>query len=216
MTQKTFILEGLGEAERVALAYAPRALRPGYEGLFLLDAQLRRSVIGAREPMLAQIKLAWWREALASLEARAAAHPVLLHLAHLPGGGAAAMVPLVDGWEELGAGQRGFAAGVDAAARGRGESLARLAGLPHADPPVLRAARCWTMAELARFAPDRAQADALIGAARALPPAHLPRVLRPLAVLHGLARRATLRGGAELLGDRLSPLAALRLGIFGR
>ena len=37
-----------------------------------------------------------------------------------------------------------------------------------------------------------------------------------VAVLAGLARRSGKRGGGPLIGDRLSPLAAIRLGIFGR
>ena len=52
------------------------------------------------------------------------------------------------------------------------------------------------------------------GAARA--EGQLPAALRPLAVIEGLARRSLRAGGGPMLGDRLSPLVALRLGLFGR
>jgi hypothetical protein len=44
----------------------------------------------------------------------------------------------------------------------------------------------------------------------------LPRTLRPLTVLTGLARRSLGRGGAPLLDGPRAALLAMRLGIAGR
>ena len=82
--------------------------------------------------------------------------------------------------------------------------------------PLARdAARVWTLATLAGQAPDAAESARMRAAAHLVAHRPLPRALRPLAVLAGLSRRALAGDRAELLGDRFSPFAAMRLGIFG-
>ncbi len=51
----------------LALAYAPRMLRPAFTTLFALDAQLGAALSSARDPNLARIRLAWWRDQLLAL-----------------------------------------------------------------------------------------------------------------------------------------------------
>jgi phytoene synthase len=51
---------------RLALAYAPGRARAATLGLFALDAALGNLVRAAREPLLGQMRLAWWREELGS------------------------------------------------------------------------------------------------------------------------------------------------------
>lgn len=204
----------LGEVERIAVLYAPQHLRKGYHVLLRLDAQLARIALTAREPALAQLKLAWWRDACGDL-ADARGSPLLLALGRAWSGEGEPLVELVDGWEELAAGEGGFAAGAERVAQARAVACASAAGVPVAEPCRI-AARRWTIVTLAAAAPDSGYRSAMLATARALPAARLPRALRPLAVLDGLARRALRREGGPLLGDRLSPLAALRLGIFGR
>lgn len=89
----------------LALSYAPRNRRAAVAALFALDTALGQVLRTTREPMVGQMRLAWWREALARLDtAPAPAEPVLQALAAevLPFGVSGKMLsPIVDGWEEL-------------------------------------------------------------------------------------------------------------------
>ena len=50
----------------LAVAYTPVAFRPAFTLLLQLDVRFADIVRKAREPMIAQIKLAWWRDAFAA------------------------------------------------------------------------------------------------------------------------------------------------------
>ena len=50
----------------LAVAYTPIVFRPALTLLLQLDARFADIVRKAREPMIAQIKLAWWRDAFAA------------------------------------------------------------------------------------------------------------------------------------------------------
>ena len=50
----------------LASAYTPVAFRPAFTLLLQLDMRFADIVRKAREPMIAQIKLAWWRDAFAA------------------------------------------------------------------------------------------------------------------------------------------------------
>jgi hypothetical protein len=89
----------------IAMAYAPAAFRDGFAALLALDAQLGEIVQSAKEPMLARIRLAWWREQLEGL--RTAPFPadpvlqqihVLLQRHDVKEG---ELARLVNGWETL-------------------------------------------------------------------------------------------------------------------
>jgi phytoene synthase len=161
----------------------------------------------AREPMLAQIRLAWWRERLAEpAERRPAGEPLLALL----GDRAKAFGPLVDGWEALLGDAPLPRAALADFADGRAQALGGLAEvLGSAREASETAGRCWALADLAGRLSDpeeRAQVAALRAEAPAFP--SLPRAMRPLVVLDGLASRN--RNGPTTL------LTAMRLGIFGR
>lgn len=157
--------------------------------------------------MLAQIRLAWWRERLAEpADKRPAGEPLLALL----GDQAVAFAPLVDGWEALlddaplpRSSLSDFAAGRANAIGG----LAELLGLPKEASE--RAGWSWALADIATrlsHPEERTHVATLSAEAEAFP--DLPRAMRPLVVLHGVASR-----------DRNGPialLAAMRLGIFGR
>ena len=55
----------IGDAERVALNYAPPRLRAKLAAYFALDRRLAQIVANTSAPMLGQMRLAWWREMLA-------------------------------------------------------------------------------------------------------------------------------------------------------
>ena len=92
-----------GDRDRyLATLYAPAPVRPALFALWALDLELGAVVTGASDAMIAEIKLAWWREALERLDhAPPPAQPVLQALAAevLPRGvTGAALARLEDGW----------------------------------------------------------------------------------------------------------------------
>jgi 15-cis-phytoene synthase len=95
-------------------------------------------------------------------------------------------------------------------------ALARLAGAAEQAGEVLHAGRNWALADLAIRLSNETEHESVLELAdrQDWRPARLPRSLRPLALLHGLARRR--RGRAELLDGPLALAAALRLGMVGR
>ena len=96
----------IDDAERaLALSYSPAARRAALHALFALDVALGQVLRTTREPMVGQMRLAWWREALERLDhAPPPAEPVLRALATevLPLGVTGAdLARMVDGWEGL-------------------------------------------------------------------------------------------------------------------
>lgn len=160
----------------LATLWCPPASRPGLVALFALDVELVRIPLVVREPVAAQIRLAWWREALVALDSGAApAQPTLRALAahvvaRVPG---AALAGMEDAHLFTLAGEH------EAAARARAGVLrlaARLLGA--APPPGLGGA--WAAGE-ARRAGQRVPCPA--------PPPQAPRALRPLLALDRLGAR---------------------------
>ena len=87
----------------LAMAYTPVAFRPAFDLMLQLDARFADIVRKAREPMIAQIKLAWWRDAFAAEPAlRPKGEPLLQAL-----GACGDIIPLlaledlVSAWELL-------------------------------------------------------------------------------------------------------------------
>jgi len=167
---------------------------------FALDAKLAEIVSGAREVLLAQIKLAWWRERLAEEPAaRPKGQPLLAALAAWQGS-PAPLQALVDGWEAMLDPDEPDPAALAEARAALGRGLAQQAGLPVAAEASGAALRGWSLTAH--------------GPGGELVPLNLPRELRALAVLHGLARR---RGGqVPLLDGPLALAAAIRIGMIGR
>lgn len=211
-------LAELPPEQRLALTYAPRSAQPAFAALMALDTRLARIIRASREPMLAQLRLAWWREQLASTELPPASEPLLQMLAPW-GRHRAELVALVDGWEALLGDAPLEPHRLNAFASGRGEAasvLARYLGAGNETATEAdRAARNWTVVDLALHLshPLEVQtAREMIATAEWGRP-RLPRRLRPFAILHALAARS--RGQDSLLHGPRSLLAALRVGLFG-
>jgi len=200
----------LAPLARLALAYAPASAREDWLTLLALDARLAGVVRSAREPMLAQLKLAWWRDRLGADPAGwPRGEPLLARLADWAD--PAGLVALVDGWEALLADPPLDVAAAEAFAGGRGGAMAILARrLGLAEGPATQAGRDWSLAELALGT------ELPSGFPMAEVPARLPRSLRPLAVLRGVTRRALAHGGAAALYRPGAWLTAVRIGLLGR
>lgn len=182
----------LEPVQRFALAYCPRSARHAWCGLLALDTRLSAAARADREPIAVQLRLAWWRDRFAAPASDWPGGEPLLALLGCWDAERAALGALVDGWEAAAVG------GDDGAALGaaRIEAMAALARLLDCsdDDAVRGAARDWVRPE---------------GARHALP---LPRAMRPLAVLRGLAVRRAGEGAHPVR----NLLAGMRIGLIGR
>ena len=64
---------GLSPDKRLAFAHLQGRRRPAVEALFALDAAMADVLRSTSEPMIGQIRLAWWRERLEELDGGKAA-----------------------------------------------------------------------------------------------------------------------------------------------
>lgn len=141
----------------LALSYAPRRGRAGLAALLALDATLGQILRTTREPLVGQMRLTWWHEALVALDrAPPPAQPVLQALAAdvVPHGIAGAtLAGMIDGWEVLLDPDPLTHSALEAYADARGGAVFALAGrmlgaMEH--DPLLVAGRGWALADLAR------------------------------------------------------------------
>jgi phytoene synthase len=182
----------------LALSYVPTRKRPAIAALWALDVALGAVLAGGREPMMSQIKLAWWREALERLDReRAPAEPVLQALAEhvLPAGVTGAeLADMEAGWAVLLSDAPLTREDLDRYAFGRGGRLFALSGRLLGGEGG--GGEAWALADLARHSGNAAEVEAALAASRAYPARKVPPALRPLGMLDALARRDARRGGS--------------------
>ncbi|MFL6844825.1 MAG: squalene/phytoene synthase family protein [Allosphingosinicella sp.] len=179
----------------LALAYVPARHRAAVGALWRLDAALGDALAAGREPMIARIKLAWWREALERLDREPApAEPVLRDLAEhvLPHLSGESLARMEEGWAVLPSTEALGAEDLAAYASARGGRLfaltARLLG--GTQPGLEEAGEAWALVELARHCTTSEDSDVALAAARERGiPARWPASLRPLGMLTALAAR---------------------------
>jgi len=206
----------LPQPQRLALSYAPPRARAATGALLALDARLGAILRARREPLAAQLRLAWWRDTLALPPDRwPRGEPVLEALRGWrdPSG----LDQLAVGWEALLCDALTAEAIAEFVA-GRGHAfacLARQLGAQAIDRAE-EAARIWALADLAANISDGAERALVVDYGRHLAVPPLSASLRPLAVLAGLGARALRQGGVPLLSGPGSTLLALRIGLAGR
>jgi phytoene synthase len=208
---------------RLALTYAAPAGRPALTALWMLDERLGALIAAARDPLLGQIRLTWWREALIALDAAPPPPEPLLAMLQraLPGQGAA-LARLTEGWlpllDPLPFDEAALLRHGDA----RGGALFALAGAALGGGPegLLEAAgKGWALADLSRRLSDRdtaLRARRLAGEALAgIAGLRWARPVRPLGALAMLARRDASASGpherqgapariARMIGHRIT------------
>ena len=207
------LLSLISPDRRLALGYAPASVRPLFLGLYALDAKLASIVRSAREPMLGQLKLAWWRDQLGKpVSERPLGEPVLAALAPW-GESSRALAAMVDGWEVLISDEYPAQADLADFASARGTACAALAGQVGADPEVARrAGRGWALGDLGLML-GASQPLSQIAAETDWRTPRLSRAMRPLLIHHGLARRSKNKGFAH--PGPASLVLAMRLGLLG-
>lgn len=183
---------------RLALAYVPAAARPAVEALWRLDVAFAAILATGTQPLISQMRLAWWREALERLDsAPPPAEPVLQALAAsvLPQVTGAELAAMEEGWLMLLSGEALSEDELGRYAELRGGLFfaytARLLG--DAGFPVRQAGQAWALADLARH-------SRRVEEIKTPPPVaktKWPRRLRPLGMLAMLAGRDLNRLGQE-------------------
>ncbi len=188
-TAHRYVLDEVRRADRdrfLGALFAPMPARSGLLALLAFDHELARTNAVTREPMLARIRLAWWREAVA--EAVGTGNPrsqpvveALAETARRHGLAKDALLALVDAREEEVDGP------LDVLRAGHALADLALVVLGVADDASRRAARAVGAAWLMGEGPKR---DALLAEARALrgtvDPQALP-ILLPALSLGGMA-----------------------------
>ncbi|SCW91365.1 phytoene synthase [Sphingobium faniae] len=192
---------------RLLSAYAGREAER-HRLLWALDGRMAELVATTSEPMIGQIRLAWWREALGDAAAAKGRGEPLVDamrakgIAPPPG-----LSQWLGGWEAL-------LGDVDlpAFAAGRGGGLFRaLAGQEEGPDWLARAGAVWALWDLSGHSGDPALAEeAVLLARRHLPEDRLPwpAAWKPLRIAFGLARGDVEKG-------RRAP-AALTPGLYLR
>ena len=166
---------------RLAIAYAPSDVRSAFALLLQIDNRFAEILRNAREPMIAQIKIAWWREAFASAaETRPKGEPLLQALNEvgdrIP---LRALEALASAWEELLGSEKFSQEAIDVHAELRAEAIfLTYAGWVGSVQDMRPIGRCWALEALRMPFPERV-------AGCNVPHAPLPkaRALRPLSIL---------------------------------
>ena len=184
----------LSPPERLAVLYAPRRYQALWEGFLLLDRRLADAAREGRDPLMIQLRLAWWRDRFDQSVAEWPLGEPLLALLRAWDAERAALRGLVDGWEARIVGEDGGAE----LGKARLEAVCALARLSGVRPgeSIRRAAAEWLGLE-----PAEGRTPIV------------PGTQRPLVILRGMAlREAASRPGGPLRDF----LAILRIGLIGR
>ncbi len=204
--------ENLPPEAQIALAHTPPAMRNALRIYLELDLRLARIVAATSEPMLGQMRLAWWRDMLGKpLAERPSGDAVLDGISEHWAGQEALLVALVDGWEHM-LDETLSEESALAFAKGRGAAFSGLGGT-ECESPATR----WALVDAATHISEGAERDmlcALAGNIETSP--RLPKSLRGLAVLDALSRRSLKHGGRPLMEGRGASIVAIRAAIFGR
>lgn len=212
------LLDAMPPLQRLALAYAPEPSRSHLLAFFSLDARLAGIVRSSREPMLAQLRLAWWREQLGTEQSRADLKDPLLAALQAWPAPLETLAALADGWEAMTGPAPLPANAFGQLAACRAAAMAVLAGTEAESEAALRMGHNWALADIAAHMSDPRERETALNLARERDwrGARLPRRLRPLAVIHGLAARAIRSDNPDLTLTPVAALLAMRIGLFGR
>ena len=209
------IEQELGDAERIAMRYTSREFRAQLSTVFALDRRLGQLVAQTSEPMLGQMRLAWWRDVLAQpSDARPSGDNVLDAIGRYWDGEENGLVQLVDGWEHMLSEPPLASQAAQAFIAGRIEAVAAISDTKD----VRLVARRWACADATAHTAqeDERQTFIKLGLEDADQKIALPKSLRGLSVLNALSLRALRANGIPLMHGRGAAATILRASIIGR
>jgi phytoene synthase len=174
-----YVLDEVRAADRdrfLATLFAPEPQRRGLMALLAFDHELSRTRTVTREPMLARIRLEWWREAVAEAAGggKPRAQPIVESLSETVRRHALSqqrMVDLIDAREEE------IEGALDVVSAGHSLADLQLAVLGVTDQPTRQAARAIGAAWLMGEGPERTALLAEARTHRPVDPAALPILL---------------------------------------
>ena len=209
------------------IAYAPRHARPAIEALVTIDRTLADIVRSTTEPLIGQMRLTWWHDALTALDAAPPRGAPLLEAlyAHVVqrGVSGADLAAMIDAWDILIDESRIDDSGLLRFADVRGGALfSALASILNADIDgrVAAAGHAWALYDLAVHVSDRTTAERAIFSARNVMSSHhrqrWARELRPIAAMVCLARaRIEAWPMRTVQPPKVALIGAYRLWLFG-
>jgi phytoene synthase len=215
----------LSPDKNLAFAYLPARQRAAVAALFEIDGAMGDVVRTTSEPMVGQIRLAWWRERLEELDSakQAPAEPRLQAVQRelIPRGvNGHDLAGLERGWVRL-FDEFPWDVGTAEAIWFRGRLLFALGAqlLARTDDSIEGAGGLWALVDAARHCSDDASRQRLIAQARTfskgLGGARFPAALRPLSMLAAVAVRDAFQTGpfeAEGMPRRAAAMLAHRVG----
>lgn len=215
--------ENLSADARLALAHSPDEVRDVLRIFLEFDARLARIVAATSEPMLGQMRLAWWRDELGKpVEQRPNGDAVLDGIGEHWAGREAGLISLANAWEHLLAEPPLDEADARKFLEHRRDGLVSVFSAVDsgvADNKAYKdAAWAWVCADVATKVSDSDERAMFVrlGTSDARTGGALPRPARGLAILGALGLRSLRRGGRPLMEGRGAALTALRASVLGR
>lgn len=195
----------------------------GHRLLWAFDERLAHIAQTTREPMIGQMRLTWWHDAItdaAGIKGRG--EPILDDMRATRAIMAPGLIEMIDGWEALIVEPDLDRDGLRDYAAGRGGGLFRaLADAGDAPDWLISAGMIWALWDLSGHSSDAMLADRAIALARELVPgmaeARWPRGWRPLRIAFQLAAVDVRRGRrAPPALTRALTLRFMRIALVGR
>ena len=203
--------------QQLALAHSTGEVRAMLEAFLQFDNRLARFVSKANEPIVTQLRLAWWRDQLNKpISERPSGDTILDALSAHWEGREAVFVALVDGWEAL-LGEPPLPDDVFAGLCAvRAACFADIVPQKVADD-ANALGLSWAYADFIARTSDEQECAHLVDLAKQATPGtgKLNFRYRSLTILGRLGARAIERGGSPMLGRRRDALLVTRIGLLG-
>jgi hypothetical protein len=191
--------------------------------VWVFDARLAQIVRTTTEPMIGQMRLAWWQDVLTDAgEARGRGEPLLAALRAAGLAGHPGLIAMLDGWEALIGDAAPDAIALRTFGTDRGGGLFHaLAGVADAPAALIQAGALWALWDLSGHIGSVAEARAAVSVAETFLDGAVtsgwPRAWRPMRLAAGLARHDVSRqhSAPPTLTPRLYA-RLLRLALVGR
>ncbi|NJM49665.1 MAG: squalene/phytoene synthase family protein [Sphingomonadales bacterium] len=182
-------LEALSPPKRLAVAYTPRTIRANFALLLLFDSRLGEIVQRTSEPLIGQMRLAWWRDVLAKpAKDRPSGEPLIALLNDVDAPVVhEAMLHILSGWEELIAAEHWeemiLRRHATYRATGLFESYAKLSAAIGDNETIIETGARWALTDCLHYCATQEQYEAVKKWSLEPKKIQLVRELRPLSIL---------------------------------